>query len=117
MKNDAFGTQKFQQLIIHLVNRAFVVFTSSLVYSFRGLHFKKGVNGLRKLTEINSNKNESKLYRSLYWQILFFYLYVFFAIIAYVTGLHKVRKNGLIPANLISIAECYTQVLYTSTHF
>jgi hypothetical protein len=118
IKNDAFGDQKFQQLMIHLTNRAFVVITSSLVYSFKGLHLKKTVNDLRKLfTEINDKKNESKLFRSLYWQILFFYIIISFAIMAYVIGLHKAHKNGLIPAILISIAECYTEVLYASTDF
>jgi hypothetical protein len=118
IKNDAFGNQKFQQLIIHLIIRAFVVITSSLVYSFKGLHFKKTVNGLRKLLfEINGNKTGSKICRSLYWQILFFCFFVFFAIMGYVIGLHKVHKIGLIPAILISIAECYTEVLYSSTDF
>jgi hypothetical protein len=118
IKNRAFGTLIFQQLIIHLINRAFVVITSSLVFSFKGLHLKKTVNSLRKLfTEINGNKNESKLFRSLYWQILFFYLFIFLAIISYVINLHKAHKNGLFPAILISIAECYTEVLYFSTDF
>jgi hypothetical protein len=118
MKNGVFGTQQFQLIIIHLINRNFVVITSSLVYSFKGLHLKKTVNGLRKLfTEINGNKNESKLFRSLYWQILFFYLNILVVIILYVLTLHKAHQNGLIPAILISIAECYTEVLYTSTDF
>jgi hypothetical protein len=118
IKNRAFGTLIFQQLIIHLITRAFVVITSSLVYSFKGLHLKKTVSGLRKLlTEINGNKNDSKLFRSLYWHILFFYLLVLLAIMGYVINFHKAHKNGLIPAILISIAECYTEVLYTSTDF
>ncbi len=118
MKNDSFAIQKFQQIIIHLITRAFVVITSSLVYSFKGLHIKKTVNSLRKLlTEINGNKTDSKLFRSLYWQILFFYLLVLLTIMSYVVNLHKAHKNGLIPAILISIAECYTEVLNTSTDF
>jgi hypothetical protein len=118
MKNDSFAIQKFQQITIHLITRAFVVITSSLVYSFKGLQIKKTVNNLRKLfTEINGNKNDSKLFRSFYWQILFFYLLVFLATMGYVVNLHKAHKSGLIPAILISIAECYTEVLYTSTDF
>jgi hypothetical protein len=118
IKNSASSTLIFQQLMIHLINRAFVVITSSLVYSFKGLHLKKTVNGLRKLfTEINGNKNDSKLFRSLYWQILFFYLFVLFAIMAYVVNLHKAHENALIPVILISIAECYTEVLNFSTDF
>jgi len=118
LKNDSFGIQKFQQIIIHLIIKDFIAITSSLVYSFKGLHLKKTVNGLRKLlTEINNNKNESKLFRSLYWQILLFYFLVLLGIIGYIINLHKVYKKGLIPAILISIAECYTGVLYTSTDF
>jgi hypothetical protein len=118
MKNDVFSTQQFKLIIIHLINRNFVVITSSLVYSFKSLHLKKTVNDLRKLlTEINGNKIESKLFRSLYWQILFFYLYIFIIIIIYVLILNKAHKNGLFPAILISIAECYTEILYFSTDF
>jgi hypothetical protein len=117
IKNNAFGTH-FQQIIVHLINRDFVVITSSLVFSFKGLHLKKTVKDLRKLfTEIIGHKNESKLFQSLYWQILFFYLYVLFLIIAYVLCLHKAHKIGLIPVILTSIAECYTELLYTSTDF
>jgi hypothetical protein len=118
IKNDSFAIQKFQQIITHLIIRAFVVITSSLVYSFKGLHIKKTVNGLRKLfTEISGNKTDSELFRSLYWQILFFYLFIFLAIMGYVLNLHWAHENSLIPAILISIAECYTEVLYTSTDF
>ncbi len=37
--------------------------------------------------------------------------------IAYFLGLYKAHKIKLIPEFFISIAECYTHVLYTSTHF
>ena len=40
-----------------------------------------------------------------------------FAIIAYFLDFHKAHKIGLIPAIHITIAQCYTQLLYTSTHF
>jgi hypothetical protein len=117
IKNNTFGTH-FTQIIVHLISRDFVVITSSLVFSFKGLHLNKTVNDLRKLfIEINGHKNESKLFRSLYWRILFFYLYVLSLIIAYVLCLHKAHKIGLIPVIFTSIAECYTEVLYTSTDF
>jgi len=104
--------------MIHFINRDFVVITSSLVYSLKGLRIRKAINDFRKLfSEINGYRNKSKLFRSLYWKILIFYIFVFLAIIGYVLNLHRAHKNGLKTAMAVLVAEIYTEVLYVSTDF
>ncbi len=81
IKNDMFGTQKFQQLIIRLINKAFILIISRFTLKENGLWIEEIIhwNQWKKI--------EWKLFRCLYWQILFFYLYVFFAISAYILSL------------------------------